>query len=61
MNLLTGIIRFYSPLKGCGYIQPDDGSLNVFVDKNDLERAGITSVEVGQRVMFELKGDEHKC
>lgn len=56
--MLTGVIQFYSPLKGCGYIQPDDGSARVFMSSADIRRAGLTSVHVGKRVRFTLAAPE---
>ncbi|MFD2675938.1 cold-shock protein [Camelimonas lactis] len=52
--MFTGVIQFYNPLKGCGYIQPDDGSTAVFVSSDDIARSGISPVFPGKRVRFTL-------
>ena len=53
----NGTVKFYNTQKGFGFIQPDDGEKDVFVHATALERAGITSLQEGQKVKFDTKND----
>jgi CspA family cold shock protein len=54
---ITGTVKFYNSSKGFGFIQPEDGSKDVFVHATALERAGIRTLNEGDRVSFELEDD----
>ena len=54
----TGTVKFYNGTKGYGFIQPDEGGNDVFVDALVLERAGMYSLEEGQKVSFETEVDK---
>jgi cold shock protein len=53
----TGTVKFYNTQKGFGFIQPDDGSKDVFVHATALERAGVSSLNEGQKVSFDTQED----
>lgn len=53
----TGIVKFYNDQKGYGFIQPEDGSKDVFVHASALERAGIRGLSEGQKVSFDTEAD----
>ncbi|MFI4996164.1 MAG: cold-shock protein [Hyphomicrobiales bacterium] len=53
----TGIVKWFNTQKGFGFIQPDDGSKDVFVHISALERAGIRDLQEGQKISFELIED----
>jgi CspA family cold shock protein len=53
----TGIVKFYNDQKGYGFIQPDNGSKDVFVHATALERAGIRGLVEGQKVAFDTQED----
>lgn len=53
----TGTVKFYNITKGFGFIQPEDGSKDVFVHASALERAGMTSLSEGQKVSFDTEND----
>ena len=53
----TGIVKFFNTQKGYGFIQPDDGSKDVFVHISALERAGIHGLVEGQKVSFDTEAD----
>jgi len=55
--MTTGIVKFYNGQKGYGFIQPDDGSKDVFVHATALERAGIGALTEGQKVSFDTRTD----
>ena len=53
----TGTVKFYNAQKGFGFIQPDDGSKDVFVHATALERAGLRGLAEGQKVSFDTAED----
>jgi CspA family cold shock protein len=55
--MTTGIVKFYNDMKGFGFIQPDDGSKDVFVHATALERAGMRGLAEGQKVSFDTAED----
>jgi cold shock protein len=57
MQMMKGTVKFYNDQKGFGFIQPDDGSKDVFVHATALERAGIRSLNEGQKVSFDTEKD----
>lgn len=52
-----GVVKFYNDQKGFGFIQPDDGSKDVFVHATALERAGIARLNEGDVVSFDVRED----
>lgn len=54
----TGTVRWFNPQKGYGYIHPDDGSPNVFVNVSSLEQSGLKCLREGQRIGFEVLVDK---
>jgi CspA family cold shock protein len=55
--MTTGTVKWYNDQKGYGFIQPDDGSKDVFVHASALERAGMRGLVEGQKVSFDLQTD----
>ena len=55
--MIMGTVKFYNDQKGFGFIQPDDGSKDVFVHATALERAGIRGLREGQKVSFDTAED----
>jgi cold shock protein len=55
--MITGTVKFYNDQKGFGFIQPDDGSKDVFVHATALERAGMRGLAEGQKVSFDTAED----
>ncbi|WP_334174341.1 cold-shock protein [Pseudoxanthobacter sp.] len=53
----TGTVKWFNATKGYGFIQPDDGSKDVFVHISAVERSGLYSLTEGQKVNFELATD----
>jgi cold shock protein len=57
ISMTNGTVKFYNSQKGFGFIQPDDGSKDVFVHASALERAGMHSLSEGQKVAFDTRED----
>ena len=53
--MATGTVKFFNTQKGFGFIQPADGSKDVFVHISAVERAGMTGLNEGQKVSFDLE------
>jgi CspA family cold shock protein len=55
--MTVGTVKFFNTQKGFGFIAPDDGSPDVFVHVSAVEKAGMTILNEGQRVSFDLVAD----
>jgi cold shock protein len=50
----TGIVKWFNPQEGFGFIQPSDGGKDVFVHISAVEQAGLSTLAEGQKVSFDL-------
>ncbi|ONG53519.1 cold-shock protein [Pseudoroseomonas deserti] len=56
-----GTVKWFNATKGYGFIQPEDGSKDVFVHISDVQRAGLQGLQEGERMEYELqRGREGK-
>ena len=55
--MATGVVKWFNSQKGFGFIQPDGGGQDVFVHISAVERAGMGSLNEGQKVSYELVSD----
>lgn len=55
--MATGTVKFFNSQKGFGFIQPTDGSKDVFVHVSAVERAGMRGLVEGQKISFEVETD----
>jgi cold shock protein len=51
----TGTVRWFNAQKGFGFIQPDDGSKDIFVHVTAVERAGLGGLNEGQKLNYEIE------
>ena len=58
ITMTTGIVKWFNPTKGFGFIQPDDGSPDVFVHISAVERSSLGSLQEGQKLSYELERDQ---
>jgi len=49
-----GTVKWFNPTKGYGFIQPQEGGKDVFVHISAVERAGLSTLNEGQTVQYEL-------
>jgi cold shock protein len=54
-RVATGKVKWFSAQKGYGFIQPDEGGQDVFVHISAVERAGMTTLNDGQKLSYELQ------
>ena len=50
-----GTVKWFNATKGFGFIQPEDGSKDVFVHISAVERAGMSNLQEGQKLSFDLE------
>ena len=55
--MATGVVKWFNGQKGYGFIQPDDGGKDVFVHISAVERSGLSHLNEGQKISFEVKAD----
>ena len=53
----NGIVKWFNPAKAFGFIQPDGGGADIFVHISAVERAGLSTLNDGQKVSFEEERD----
>lgn len=56
--MITGTVKFFNATKGFGFITPEDGSRDVFVHISAVEGAGLSTLNQGQKVRFEIQADQ---
>ncbi|EPE95317.1 MULTISPECIES: cold-shock protein [Rhizobium] len=54
----SGTVKWFNSTKGFGFIQPDDGSTDVFVHISAVERAGLGNLSDGQKITYDLVRDK---
>ena len=58
--MAKGTVKWFNSQKGFGFIQPSDGGKDVFVHISAVERAGLTTLNEGQQVSYELVTDQRR-
>lgn len=58
--MAAGTVKFFNTQKGFGFITPSDGSRDVFVHISAVERAGMSTLNEGQRVTYEVVTERGK-
>jgi cold shock protein len=53
--MTEGVVKFFNTTKGYGFIQPTNGGKDAFVHISAVERAGLTTLNEGQKVSFDLE------
>jgi cold shock protein len=55
--MAQGTVKWFNGQKGFGFIQPDDGGKDVFVHVSAVERAGMNTLNEGQKISYEIVAD----
>ena len=58
--MANGTVKWFNAQKGFGFIQPEDGSKDVFLHISAVERAGLSSVNEGQKVSYDVVSERGK-
>jgi len=58
--MATGTVKFFNLQRGFGFIQPDDGGKDVFVHISAVERAGMRSLNEGQKLKYDVVSERGK-
>jgi len=58
--MATGTVKFFNSQKGYGFIQPNDGSKDVFVHVSAVQRAGMDTLMEGQKVSYDVVTERGK-
>ena len=58
--MATGVVKWFNPAKGFGFIQPDGGGKDVFVHISAVEKAGLGSLNEGAKVSYEVVANRGK-
>jgi CspA family cold shock protein len=58
--MATGTVKWFNPTKGYGFIQPQDGGRDVFVHISAVERAGLSFLNEGQTIEYEIVSNRGK-
>jgi CspA family cold shock protein len=53
----VGTVKFFNETKGFGFIQPDEGGVDIFVHISALERSGMRALQEGQKVSYDVVPD----
>ena len=53
--MAIGTVKWFNGTKGFGFIQPDDGSKDVFVHISEVQRAGMTGLQEGEKLDYEVQ------
>ena len=59
LAMTTGTVKWFNPTKGFGFIEPEDGSNDAFVHISAVERAGLSTLNEGQKVTYELQAGQN--
>lgn len=59
-NMANGTVKWFNAQKGFGFIEPSDGSKDVFLHISAVERAGLSSVSEGQKVTYDVVNERGK-
>ncbi len=57
--MTTGTVKWFNSAKGYGFIEPEDGSKDAFVHISAVERAGLTTLNEGQKVTYDLQAGQN--
>ena len=56
----TGVVKWFNPTKGYGFVTPEDGSKDVFIHISTVEKAGLGQLNEGQKVSYEIATNKGK-
>ena len=58
--MATGTVKWFNPTKGFGFIEPTDGGKDVFVHISAVEKAGMRSLNEGEKIEYDIAAEKGK-
>ena len=58
--MARGAVKWFNPTKGYGFVQPDGGGKDVFIHISAVERAGLSTLNEGQKIEFDVVANRGK-
>jgi len=58
--MANGTVKWFNPTKGFGFIQPEEGGNDIFVHATAVEKAGLRTLNEGQRLSFQVASERGK-
>ena len=58
--MATGTVKWFNPNKGFGFIEPEDGTKDVFIHVSEVERSGLKTLVEGQKVSYDVVQERGK-
>jgi CspA family cold shock protein len=59
-DVASGTVKWFNPTKGYGFVQPSDGGKDVFVHISAVEKAGLSSLNEGQQISYDIVSNRGK-
>ncbi|MDA9231048.1 cold-shock protein [Rickettsiales bacterium] len=60
LKMATGTVKWFNPAKGYGFVQPDDGSKDVFIHISNLEEKGLSDLQEDQKISYDTENNKGK-
>ena len=58
--MATGTVKWFNPTKGFGFIEPEEGGKDVFVHISAVEKAGLSGLNEGEKIEYEVQSERGK-
>jgi cold shock protein len=58
IQMTNGTVKFFNATRGYGFISPEDGSKDIFVHISAVQKSGLTGLNEGQKVQFDVQPDD---
>lgn len=56
--MATGVVKWFNGTKGYGFVKPDDGGADIFIHISAIQKAGIQTLDEGQRINFDIEDNK---
>jgi CspA family cold shock protein len=56
--MTVGVVKWFNPTKGFGFVAPDDGGKDVFVHISAVQKAGMRTLTQGQKIQFDMESQK---
>jgi CspA family cold shock protein len=56
--MATGVVKWFNGTKGYGFVKPDDGGADIFIHISAIQKAGIQTLDEGQKIEFDIEDNK---